>query len=191
MKSKSAMNCGSIASSRTVYSAEKMPFVLESVLATADVCELGWPPYDWTAFETAHIFPLEKKSLWMQFNYGRWVTDMDETVGISKINSLQNGFRVHRKFDQHLVSVNPDVSSSQDSLITLVGKGQLDNFGYDGSALDHRVPRSNKPRVSDRLLQWHFRQSVLANMRGAGEPVFEHDFPPGTDMLKEIRKTEI
>jgi hypothetical protein len=25
-------------------------------------------------------------------------------------------------------------------------------------------------------------------MRGAGEPVFEHDFPPGTDMMKEIRE---
>ena len=23
-------------------------------------------------------------------------------------------------------------------------------------------------------------------MRGEGEPVFEHDFPPGTDMVKEI-----
>ncbi|KAI5838825.1 hypothetical protein DFP73DRAFT_580518 [Morchella snyderi] len=30
--------------------------------------------------------------------------------------------------------------------------------------------------------------SVLANMRGAGEPVFEHDFPPETDMMKEIRE---
>lgn len=23
-------------------------------------------------------------------------------------------------------------------------------------------------------------------MRGAGEPIFEHDFPRGTDMVKEI-----
>jgi hypothetical protein len=23
-------------------------------------------------------------------------------------------------------------------------------------------------------------------MKGAGEPIFEHDFPPGTDMIKEI-----
>jgi hypothetical protein len=43
-------------------------------------------------------------------------------------------------------------------------------------------------RVSDHLLRWHFRQSVLAKMRGAGEPSFEHDFPPGSDMLKEIRE---
>jgi hypothetical protein len=24
-------------------------------------------------------------------------------------------------------------------------------------------------------------------VRGAGEPVFEHDFPPGSDMLADIR----
>ena len=42
-------------------------------------------------------------------------------------------------------------------------------------------------RVSDELLRWHFRQSVLANMRGAGEPVFEHDFTD-EDMVKEIFK---
>ncbi|TGZ84153.1 hypothetical protein EX30DRAFT_100153 [Ascodesmis nigricans] len=41
-------------------------------------------------------------------------------------------------------------------------------------------------RVCDELLRWHYRQSVLANMRGAGEPIFEHDFPPGTDMIREI-----
>jgi hypothetical protein len=23
-------------------------------------------------------------------------------------------------------------------------------------------------------------------MKGAGEPIFEHDFPPGTDVMKEI-----
>jgi hypothetical protein len=25
-------------------------------------------------------------------------------------------------------------------------------------------------------------------MRGAGEPIFEHEFPPGTDMMGEIRE---
>lgn len=37
------------------------------------------------------------------------------------------------------------------------------------------------------LLRWHFRQAVLANMRGVGEPIFEHDFPPGSDILGDIR----
>jgi hypothetical protein len=33
---------------------------------------------------------------------------------------------------------------------------------------------------------WHFRQAVLANMRGVGGPFFEHDFPPGSDMIGHI-----
>lgn len=45
---------------------------------------------------------------------------------------------------------------------------------------------NNPDCVADELLRWHFRQTVLANMKGAGEPIFEHDFPPGTDMMEEI-----
>jgi hypothetical protein len=41
-------------------------------------------------------------------------------------------------------------------------------------------------RPIDELLRWHFRQAVLTNMRAAGEPVFEHDFPPGSDMMGHI-----
>ena len=65
----------------------------------------------------------------------------------------------------------------------------LDVFGLDGKVLDPvcRDP-TDLHRVSEQLLRWHFRQSVLANMRGAGEPIFEHDFPSGTDMVREIRE---
>jgi len=46
----------------------------------------------------------------------------------------------------------------------------------------------DKPdRPVDQLLRWHSRQAVLANMRGAGEPMFEPDFPPGSDMAGEVR----
>ena len=62
-----------------------------------------------------------------------------------------------------------------------------DLFAVDGRTLDPVCRDAADPHeVSDELLRWHFRQSVLANMRGAGEPVFEHDFPPGTDMVKEV-----
>jgi len=64
----------------------------------------------------------------------------------------------------------------------------VDLWGVDGRILDPVCRGPTDPhRVSDQLLRWHFRQSVLANMRGAGEPIFEHDFPPGTDMI-EIRE---
>lgn len=60
-------------------------------------------------------------------------------------------------------------------------------MGVDGRTLDPVCRNPADPnRASDHLLNWHFRQSVLANMRGAGEPSFEHDFPPQSDMLKEI-----
>ena len=73
-------------------------------------------PYRWTSWEAAHIFPLGKESLWIEYGYGGWITDMDDTVGASKINSLQNGFllrqHIHSQFNQYLISVNPDVSGS-------------------------------------------------------------------------------
>lgn len=55
-----------------------------------------------------------------------------------------------------------------------------------GQYLDAQL-LNHPDRPVDPLLRWHFRQAVLANMRGAGEPVFENDFPPGTDMVGEIR----
>ncbi|KAF8454726.1 hypothetical protein BGX38DRAFT_1171169 [Terfezia claveryi] len=62
----------------------------------------------------------------------------------------------------------------------------VDNLGVDGKILDVVCRDQSDPHgVSDELLRWHFRQSVLPNMRGAGEPVFEHDFV-GKDMVREI-----
>jgi len=44
----------------------------------------------------------------------------------------------------------------------------------------------NPLRPVDELLRWHFRQAVLANMKGQGEAYFETDFPPGSDVMGEI-----
>ncbi|TGZ81029.1 hypothetical protein EX30DRAFT_294648, partial [Ascodesmis nigricans] len=155
--------------------------------------------YDiWSGFEATHIFPLEKESLWNQYNYGRWIRDV--TPGVAKINSRQNGFLlrgdIHTDFDNYLVSVNPDVSALEvSSLFTLTGPKDnykivvfgLDVLNIDGRTLDPICHHPTNPhRVSDQLLGWHFRQSVLANMKAAGEPIFEHDFPPGTDIMGEI-----
>jgi len=64
---------------------------------------------------------------------------------------------------------------------------RFDIFNVDGNILHSSCRQPNSPnRVSDSLLRWHFRQSVLANMRGGGEPIFEHDFPPGEDMVGAI-----
>jgi len=56
----------------------------------------------------------------------------------------------------------------------------------DGRILDPVCRDDADPyRVSDELLRWQFRQLVLANMRGDGEPIFESDFT-GEDMIKVI-----
>jgi len=135
-------------------------------------------------FEAVHIFPHEHESLWIQCDYQQWITDMDDATGSSKINSAQNGFllqkTVQQLFDQYLVSVNPD-----DGYKVVVFS--FDLLGLDGRILDPACRNPTDPhRVSDQVLRWHYRQSVLANVRRGGEPVFEHDFPPGTDMLSEI-----
>ncbi|KAG0636827.1 HNH endonuclease-domain-containing protein [Tuber brumale] len=139
---------------------------------------------NWVPFEAAHIFPLEHEGYWIRYDYGRWITDMDDAPGSSKINSSQNGILlradVHQLFQQYLISVNPD-----DGYKVVVF--DLDRLGLDGKVLDPVCRSRDDPHhASDELLRWHFRQSVLANMRGAGEPIFEHDFPPGTDMVGEI-----
>ncbi len=60
-----------------------------------------------------------------------------------------------------------------------------DNYGLAGKYLDQQF-RDDLQRPVDQFLRWHFRQAVLANMRGAGEPRFEHDFPPGSDIVSDI-----
>ncbi|RPB22709.1 hypothetical protein L211DRAFT_862611 [Terfezia boudieri ATCC MYA-4762] len=141
---------------------------------------------NWTSFEAAHIFPLEKENtVWIPGNFDRWITDMEDRTGGSKINSLQNGMLlredIHTMFDQYLISVNPD-----DSYKVVVFDEDI--HGLDGRVLDPVCRDRNDPhRVSDELLRWHFRQCVFANMRGAGEPIFEHDFSSG-DMIGVISR---
>lgn len=60
-----------------------------------------------------------------------------------------------------------------------------DGYGLAGQFLGQEFYHDPQKPV-DQLLRWHFRQAILANMRGAGEPQFEHDFPPGSDIVGDI-----
>ena len=60
-----------------------------------------------------------------------------------------------------------------------------DSKNLAGKHLDQELLNSPQ-RPVDEVLRWHFRQAVIANMKGAGEPIFEHDFPPGSDMVGDI-----
>ncbi|KAG0134882.1 hypothetical protein HOY82DRAFT_553364 [Tuber indicum] len=99
------------------------------------------------------------------------------------INSVQNGILLQCDlrlfFDSYDLSINPDdnykiVCFTPDSVNYRIDK-RLDQSFID-----------NPLRPVDELLRWHFRQAVLVNMKGAGEPCFEIDFPPGSDIMGEI-----
>jgi len=154
------------------------------VISGISISELAIQADNWTAYDAVHIFPPEHERLWIQHDYGQWITDMDSATESSKINSPQNGFLLRadlrQMFDGYFISVNPD-----DGYKVVVF--DVDFLGCGGNTLDPVCRNPDDPhRVSDQFLRWHFRQSVLANVRGAGEPIFEHDFPPGTDMMGEI-----
>ena len=126
---------------------------------------------DWVSLEAAHIFPSAYGSIWNWRRYGRFITDMNDYPASSRIHSIQNGFllqsNIHQRFDQYLVSINPDDGYK-------VVAFSIDRDGLDGRILDPACRRpGDRHRVSDFLLRWHFRQSVLANMRGAGGPITE------------------
>ncbi|PUU82889.1 hypothetical protein B9Z19DRAFT_1040158 [Tuber borchii] len=151
------------------------------VISGLSLPESVFRTYGLIFFEAVHIFPREHQSLWNQNNYQQWVTDMDDAAGSSKINSAQNGFllqpTVQQLFDQYLVSVNPD-----DGYKIVVFT--FDVLGLDGRILDPVCRNPTDPHhVSDQALRWHYRQSVLANVRRGGEPIFEHDFPLETDEI--------
>lgn len=89
---------------------------------------------------------------------------------------LRADIRAH--FDSYAFSINPD---NNFEIVCFTRDGE----GIAGTHLDQQFlvdPR----RPVNQVLRWHFRQAVLANVRGAGEPVFETDFPPGSDMIGEI-----
>ena len=45
-------------------------------------------------------------------------------------------------------------------------------------------------RPLDQFLRWHHRQTVLANVRKQGEPLFECHFPPDPDIPSEDMELE-
>ncbi|KAF2183424.1 hypothetical protein K469DRAFT_710935 [Zopfia rhizophila CBS 207.26] len=134
----------------------------------------------WDGLEAAHIFPLAYEGYWIDHDYGRWIT-IQPARG-SSIDSVQNGILldsvIHQLFDTYGISINPD-----DNYKVVAFRPNIRGIG--GHHIDQEYfARPDAP--VDSLLRWHFRQAVLANMRGAGEPIFEHDFPPGSDIVDDI-----
>ncbi|KAK9321031.1 hypothetical protein V1517DRAFT_368721 [Lipomyces orientalis] len=138
---------------------------------------------EWARFEAAHIFPLSHEELFRSLNYPRYVKYRSEETDRA-INSCQNGLlmrsHIHAQFDSFSFAIDPD----DDYKITSF---RVDVDGIDGRFLDPVCrDRMDEKRVMDEFLRWHFRQTVLANMKDNGEPIFEFDFPNGSDTVGEI-----
>ena len=116
----------------------------------------------WCDFQAAHIVPLQYESIWEDLGFGELVSV--DTPGRSKINSPQNGLlldsAIHTRFDQYLISINPDDNYK-------IVAFDLHTRGLDGRILDPVCRKKDDPhRVQDALLKWHYRQSILTNVRG-------------------------
>jgi len=141
---------------------------------------------EWHGLEAAHIFLLAYEGVWMKKNYGDWISTPPDGGKIKggKINSAQNGLLlcedIHTLFDHMYFSINPDDNYK------IVHFG-IDTKGISGTYFNQR-PLDDPQRPADELLRWHFRQAVLTNMKGVGEPILEHDFPPGSDIVGSILK---
>ena len=63
----------------------------------------------------------------------------------------------------------------------------LAHYHIAGRLLDQAFS-DNPLRPPDDLLRWHFRQAVLVNMKGVGQPTFEDDFRAGSDVMSSIMR---
>ncbi|KAH0538233.1 hypothetical protein FGG08_005152 [Glutinoglossum americanum] len=120
---------------------------------------------DRSGFEAAHIFPLSHEDHWNKNNFNRWITIPPAHGG--PINSVQNGILlrsdIHELFRNYDMSINP-----RDNYKVICFRP--DEKGIAGKHLDKQFVGDPRRPVDD-LLWWHFRQAVLVNVRGDGEPI--------------------
>ncbi|RPA95700.1 hypothetical protein L873DRAFT_1696889 [Choiromyces venosus 120613-1] len=138
----------------------------------------------WTVFQATHIFPLAYERDWNDSGFSHWFTVPPASESDGYINSVQNGVFLaavmHSLFDSYQISINPNDNHKIVCFTPLAS-----SYGIAGRQLD-QLFLDDPLRPPDPLFRWHFRQAVLVNMKGAGEPCFETDFPPGSDMMGEI-----
>ncbi|PUU75871.1 hypothetical protein B9Z19DRAFT_1089387 [Tuber borchii] len=138
----------------------------------------------WENFEAVHVFPLAYEENWNNDNFSQWITVPPDSESHGTINSVQNGMLLtldmHAMFESYQISINPD-----DDHRVVCFTPYASSYGITSAHLDQRF-LNNPLRPVDQLLRWHFRQAVLVNMKGTGEPCFEMDLPPGSDIIGQI-----
>ncbi|KAH9164219.1 hypothetical protein EDB89DRAFT_2078143 [Lactarius sanguifluus] len=143
---------------------------------------------DFSRFKATHIFPRAHDIDWVNKGYPSRIMDpatLPELGGPTKIDSIQNVILLrsdlHDAWDNYKFSVNPDCGHV---VIPFVP-------GYDDIAgkilkLDHIT--DNNLRPLDDLFRDHFLQGVLKNMKGAGEPTWDHEDALGDGMMNLSRR---
>ncbi|PUU82611.1 hypothetical protein B9Z19DRAFT_967010 [Tuber borchii] len=137
----------------------------------------GW----WLNFKSTHVVSLDYEQHWNDSNFGRWITVPPADLSHGTINSVQNGIlltrEMHVSFNNYCWSINPD-----DNHKIVCFTPDFDHYQIAGRHLDPEF-LADPRRPPDELLRWHFRQAVLANMKGLGQPCFESESPPGSDIM--------
>ncbi|KAJ5902310.1 hypothetical protein N7495_002838 [Penicillium taxi] len=100
------------------------------------------------------------------------------------INSMQNGScmrsDLHAAFNDNDISINPDDGY------------KIYEFTNNEDGIDGRVlplfcrTRVDPNAVSNDLLRWHWQQTLLKNLKGATEPIWEFDFQIAERMEAEL-----
>lgn len=130
---------------------------------------------DYSRLKAAHIFPREHDIQWVSRGFPSRITDpapLAEVGGPAKIDSIQNVLLLRSDlrdaWDSYEFGVNPDRGYVVTPFVA----------GYDDIAgkvlkLDHIQDPDLRPL--DDLLRDHFLQGVLKNMKGGGEPTWDHE----------------
>ncbi|KAG0127172.1 hypothetical protein HOY82DRAFT_625638 [Tuber indicum] len=130
---------------------------------------------NWRGFQAAHIFPLAYEKYWKDNNFGRWITIPPTIESHGSINSVQNGIMLinglHELFDGYEWSINP-----KDNYKIVCFTPAMIDFHIAGRSLDETFI-DNPLRPVDELLEWHFHQAVLVNMKVVGDSSLKNDSP--------------
>jgi len=118
-------------------------------------------------FRASHIFPVAHKDVWDLLGLAQFIEDdaPNKDIGPASINSIQNGFLlrsdIHDGFDNYEFGINPDKNYQ---IYDFTDAGE-----FDGRRLWINETVDPKYRPSAVVLREHFRQCVLANIKGAGQ----------------------
>ncbi|GJJ07143.1 hypothetical protein Clacol_001343 [Clathrus columnatus] len=119
------------------------------------------------AFRASHIFPIAHKDVWDTLRLYQYIEDdfPQKEQGPNSINSIQNGLLlrsdIHDLFDAYDFGINVDDGYR---IHDFTDDGELDGLML---WINENVERKYRP--SHQLLREHFRQCVLANVKGAGK----------------------